>query len=227
MPKNRNTFLNLFARSPISPLQAHMNEVDSCVQLLPNFFSAVCSQNWDEVNRVREAINQFEENADQLKMDFRTKLPAHLLLPVPRLDLLQLIETQDKMANLTKDISGIVLGRKMVIPEQITSLFNDYLTITCKAAHSAKRAIDDLDVLLESGFKGKASALVDQMIQTLNEAEHLSDDQQILLRQAVFDIEAELSPIDAMFLYKILQWLGDISDKAQHIGTRLKMMVGS
>ena len=117
MPKNGNTFLNLFARSPISPLQAHMNEVDNCVQLLPEFFSAVYSKNWERVNQVRESINEYEEKADQLKMDFRAKLPVHLLLPVPRLDLLQLIETQDRMANLTKDISGIVLGRKMSIRE--------------------------------------------------------------------------------------------------------------
>ena len=65
------------------------------------------------------------------------------------------------------------------------------------------------------------------MIQTLNSAEHQSDDQQIILRQQVFDLESELSPVDVMFLYKILQWLGDISDKAQHIGSRLKMMVDS
>lgn len=227
MPKNGNTFLNLFARSPISPLQAHMNEVDNCVQLLPEFFSAVYSKNWERVNQVRESINEYEEKADQLKMDFRAKLPVHLLLPVPRLDLLQLIETQDRMANLTKDISGIVLGRKMSIPQSIEKSFNEFISTTCQAAHSARAAIDDLDVLLESGFKGKATSLVDQMIQTLNSAEHQSDDQQIILRQQVFDLESELSPVDVMFLYKILQWLGDISDKAQHIGSRLKMMVDS
>jgi uncharacterized protein len=217
--------LKLFARSPISPLQAHMQEVNACVQLLINFFNASQQNDWELATNIRYKINEIEEKADQLKMDFRAHLPASLLLPVPRLDLLQLVETQDKIANIAKDISGIILGRKMYIPEQLQTQFLTYLTTSCAASEQAKQAIDDLDVLLESGFKGKAVSLVDEMITKLNRIEKESDNQQIEVRQKLFSLESEMSPVDVMFIYKIIHWVGDLADTAQHVGSRLKMMV--
>ena len=44
-------------------------------------------------------------------------------MPVPREDLLELLLVQDKMANRAKDVSGIVFGRKMVIPPVIATEF--------------------------------------------------------------------------------------------------------
>ena len=220
-------FLNLFARSPISPLQAHMQEVNACVQLLIEFINATQANDWEQATAVRQQINATEEKADQLKMDFRSHLPANLLLPVPRLDLLQLVETQDKIANIAKDISGIMLGRKMNTPAKMHPFFLEYLTTSCEASEQAKLAIDGLDILLESGFKGKAATLVDNMIAKLNAIEKKSDDQQIQVRRELFAMEQELSPVDVMFIYKIIHWIGDLADTAQHMGSRLKMMVAT
>ncbi len=220
-----DAFLKLFSRSPIGPIQAHMQEANQCAQLLPSFIEAANQQDWTLATSLREDINTSEEKADQLKIDLRSHLPAKLLLPIPRMDLLQLISTQDKIANLTKDISGIMIGRKMVIPTQLASDFSAYVKNSCAASEQAKCAIDDLDVLLESGFKGKAADLIDSMISELNKLEKENDDLQIRVRQALFAIENELSPVDVVFLYKIITWVGDIADSAQNIGSKLKMMV--
>ena len=63
------------------------------------------------------------------------------------------------------------------------------------------------------------------MISELNKLEKENDDLQIRVRQALFAIESELSPVDVIFLYKIITWVGDIADSAQNIGSKLKMMV--
>ena len=51
-------------------------------------------------------------------------------MPVPREDLLELLLVQDKIANRTKDVSGIVLGRKMQIPLQLLHSFLNLLNAT-------------------------------------------------------------------------------------------------
>jgi hypothetical protein len=38
-------------------------------------------------------------------------------------------------------------------------------------------------------------------------------------------IESEMNPIDVMFLYKILEWVGGIADQAQRVGARLEVML--
>lgn len=48
---------------------------------------------------------------------------------------------------------------------------------------------------------------------------------QIELRQQLMVIEADMNPIDVMFLYKILEWVGGIADQAQRVGARLEVML--
>jgi predicted phosphate transport protein (TIGR00153 family) len=63
------------------------------------------------------------------------------------------------------------------------------------------------------------------MIQEIHEIEHDTDEIQVDVRQALFDIEPTLNPIDAIFLYKVIQWTGDIADNAQQVGNRLQLLL--
>ena len=38
-------------------------------------------------------------------------------------------------------------------------------------------------------------------------------------------MEKELSPVDVMFLYKIVEWVGDLADHAEGAGSRLEIML--
>jgi hypothetical protein len=63
------------------------------------------------------------------------------------------------------------------------------------------------------------------MINELNRIETDTDTIQVEVRNKVFAIERDLPPIDAMFLYRILDWTGDIGDRAQRVGSRLQLML--
>ena len=86
--------LNMFARSPMRPLQKHMEQAFQCAKLLNPFFDAVIAGNWDNATEVRERLTAIEQKADELKMDFRIHLPRGLFLPVHRSDLLALLSKQ-------------------------------------------------------------------------------------------------------------------------------------
>ena len=103
----------LFGKSPVFPLQQHMDVCDECAKLLLPFFKAVIGGDWEAVRTCRDAISGLEDDADQLKHKIRMNLPKSLFMPVPRGDILQLLLVQDKIANRTKDISGLVVGRKI------------------------------------------------------------------------------------------------------------------
>ena len=59
---------------------------------------------------------------------------------------------------------------------------------------------------------------------TLDIIDQLSTCHFVIFR-VVFAIERDLPPIDAMFLYRILDWTGDIGDRAQRVGSRLQLML--
>ena len=63
--------------------------------------------------------------------------------------------------------------------------------------------------------------------QALDEIESDTDALQVKIRRMLLDVEKELPPIDVMFLYKIIEWVGDIGDTAQRVGSRLQLMLAT
>ncbi|MDX1677544.1 TIGR00153 family protein [Arsukibacterium sp.] len=220
-----NTFLSVFAKSPIKPIEEHIQKVHEASELLLPFFAAVYQKDWPKAAEVRKDIVTLEKDADKMKREIRINLPRGLFLPVDRTDILELVAQQDKIANKTKDISGRVLGRELEIPAAIQTDFHAYIQRCIDATAMASEAINELDELLETGFRGREVDLVIKMVEKLDSIEHDTDEMQIKLRKAVRGAEAQLNPVDVMFLYRTIEWIGDLADIAQKVGSRLEIML--
>lgn len=221
----KNPVSELFGRSPIKPLQEHMSAVATCTMLLPEFLDACYNDDWPTAKSVYDKIKKLENEADAMKRSFRLNMPNSLFMPMPRTDLLELITIQDKVANVAQDIAGIMLGRKMCVPELIRIDFSAFLDSALKVAQQAKTAIDELDELLESGFKGKEIDIVTDLIHQLNDREHTADGNEREIREKLMSIENDIPPLEAMFLYNIIEKIGSLADCAQRVGSRLLLLL--
>ncbi len=220
-----NNIFNMFGPSPIRPIEQHMHKAYTCAKQLDPLLDAVLGQNWKEAAVHHQKILHLEKEADVLKKELRLHLPTGLFLPVARSDLLELLKKQDMLANKAKDIAGLLMGRRMIIPDPLTTHLHACLLRCLEAAKQACKAINELDELLETGFRGNEVKIVEDMIVTLDAIENDCDEQLAHLRHQLFEIEKQLNPIDAMFLYQLLQWIGDLSDCAQSIGGRLQILI--
>ena len=220
-----NSILGVFAKSAIKPLQEHIRKVHQCAEHLVPFFKAAYAGDWNKAANVRAELSQLEKAADKLKREVRINLPKGIFMPIDRTDLLGLITQQDKIANIAKDISGRIIGRKLAIPEQIQSEFMSYLQRCIEASAFAANAIDVLDELLETGFQGKELQIIDDLINDLDLIENNTDEMQITLRHSLHGIEQELNPVDVVFLYNVIDWVGDLADLAEGVGDRLELML--
>ena len=140
-----NSISNIFGVSPIKPIQNHMAEVINCVTKLEDFLNATFADDWVTAAEVFDQISADEQAADKLKKQFRMHMPKSLFMPVSRGDLLSIITQQDNIANLTKDICGIILGRQMAIPKALHADFIGFVassTVTCEKAHGAINELD-------------------------------------------------------------------------------------
>jgi len=221
----RNTILGVFAKSPIKPLEKHIQIVVKCSKQLIPFFEACTAQDWSEAAKIRRKLSKLEQDADTLKRQLRLELPGGLFMPVDRADLLELLTQQDKIANKAKDIAGRVLGRKLEIPVSLQAEFSTYLERCLDATEKAAEAINELDDLLETGFRGREVVLVEKMISQLDAIEDDTDGLQITLRKNLLAIEKDLNPVDVMFLYQIIDWVGDLADLAERVGARLEILL--
>jgi predicted phosphate transport protein (TIGR00153 family) len=220
-----NMLANIFGSSPVDPLEKHIGIAYDCAKQLRGFFAAVVADDWDEAIRVRDEIEALEHKADDLKKKIRLQLPKSLFMPVPREDLLELLLVQDKIANRTKDVSGLVLGRRMKLPAEISDEFLDFVNRNIDAAKQARKSVRELDELFTAGFRGAEVALVEALIEELDRIETDTDNQQAKLRASLFAIEKSLDPVDAMFMYKVIELTGEIADMAERVGRRLELLL--
>lgn len=220
-----NMLANIFGTSPVRPLEKHMELVYRCAKKLRPFVNAVIKRDLKRMAEVRRQIEALEHEADNVKKEIRLHMPKSLFMPVPREDLLELLLVQDKIANRTKDVSGVIIGRKMKIPKQIAPQFLEFVDRNIDAAKQARKSVRELDELFTAGFKGAEVSLVADMIEELDRIETHTDEQQTVLRSAVFEIEKTLDPIDAIFLYEVIQLTGEIADMAERVGRRLELLL--
>jgi predicted phosphate transport protein (TIGR00153 family) len=221
----KSYFSGIFGSSPIKPLQRHMEKVLDCTRELVPLFQAVSRSDYNTVAQVQERISQLEDEADAIKKDLRLHLPSTLFLPVDRRDLLELLRVQDKVANKAKDIAGLILGRQMAIPASMADPFEAYVGRCVDAVAQALRAVEEMDELVETGFRGTEADLVHGILNELDAVEKDTDRMQVSLRATLRGQESELPPVDVMFLYKIIEWTGDLADLAQRVGSRLQLML--
>jgi len=219
-----SVLLDLFGKSPIKPLQEHMDKVCHCAELLEQFLKASALNEWEEAARLQAQIVEAENEADEIKNSIRANLPKSVWMPFARSDIIELLTIQDRLANKAKDIAGLMLGRRIVFPEPLSAPVQGMYQLSMDAASKAKDAIGELDELLESGFSGKEIKLVQTLLDHLNEIENASDAAQIEVRATLMGLEAELPPVNVVFLYRIIDLIGDIADVSQRIGNRLLLL---
>jgi uncharacterized protein len=85
--------------------------------------------------------------------------------------------------------------------------------------------IDELDELIGSGFGGREIDRINKCITKLEKTENKNDKRQVILRAKLHAIEADIPPIDAMFIYKTIEAIGNLADRAQSAGEQIQVII--
>jgi len=126
---------------------------------------------------------------------------------------------------MSKDIAGTILGRKMLLPDVIQEDYIRFVQRCVDACKQARKAINEFDELVETGFSGQEIKIVSDMITKLDDIESDTDNLQSAIRYELFAIEKDLPAVDVMFLYRIIEKTGDVADLSQRVGSRLQLML--
>ncbi len=216
---------NIFGASPVQPLEQHIDIACRCAKKLRTLFPAVIDEDWEAATAVRDKIDELEEQADDLKKQIRLNLPRSLFMPVPREDLLELLLVQDDIANRTRDVARIVTGRRMQIPKALADDFLEFVNRNVDAAKKARKSVRELDELFTAGFRGAEVDLVSGLIEELDAIETETSERHMALTAALYEIEGTLNPVDAVFLYEIIDLIWKIAESADRVGRRLELLL--
>ncbi len=218
-------FASLFGRSPFKPMQQHMALVAECAGQVPPLFDALCAGDQAKVEQIKDEIFMIEDQADQIKNELRAHLPKSLMMPVDRRDLLELLDMQDSIADTAQDIAGLLVERRMEVPGPLVDPLKALARRSMDACDQAAKIIGELDELFSSGFRGRESDAVSEMVDELNKIESETDQMGLDLARLLFEHEDQMKPVSVMFWYQLIQWIGDLADYAEKVGNRLRLLL--
>jgi predicted phosphate transport protein (TIGR00153 family) len=202
-----------------------MRVVVECAREVQPLIEALAAGDQEQVIQLKDRIFEREAEADRIKHELRAHLPKSLFMPVDRRDLLEVLLLQDTIANVAQDIAGLLIERKMSIPDFLRDPLIELTARCVDTVEHAAKVIEELDELLAIGFRGREVDSVDQMLKELNLIEDETDELGIALARALFDHEDELKPVSVMMWYQIIEWVGDLADYAEKVGDHLRLLI--
>ena len=221
----KNYMSGLFGRSPITPLQEHMYRVYMGIKHLSPLIEGMIAGDRDQILQAQKEIVDGEHDADVMKRELRTHLPKGLFMPVDRRDVLDVLLRQDIIANQAKDVASLIVGRNMTLPSEMNAPFQEFTNRCIDTVKQALQTINELDELVETGFRGLEVEHVESMLVELGSIESETDTMQEGLRQTLFKLESEMNPVDVIFTYRLIDWVGAVADNAERVGSRLSLML--
>jgi len=217
---------NLFARSPIRPMQQHIKAAVTCVREVLPLFEDMAAGNTDRLPEHRERINHLEHEADRIKNEIRSHLPKRLFMAIERRDMLEILDFQDSIADVAQDVAALAVQREMIIPEPLAEPMLALARRVITACEHAERIIDTLDELVETGFGGRESARVEEMVNELNRIESDTDQLAEHAARQLFAMENELG-VATVFWYEIINLVARAADFAERVGNRIRLLIAT
>ena len=110
---------SMFAKSPFKALMDHMDKVGESVNPLKDFFYALQQEDFSRLEKIYQQVITAESDADRIKNEVRNHLPLNIFMPINRRDLLEMLDMQDNIADVSQDIVSLLNKRRMKLPEEL------------------------------------------------------------------------------------------------------------
>lgn len=217
--------LDLLEQPPIELLLKHMKDVQDCVKQLRPFVQAIGKDDWAKAEQIFQNVVESEHQADTKKAGFRKLLRKDLILQISKSELLKVVIEQDKIANLTRDVCGLLLWRKQAFPENVRSDLELYVDAIIDTCNYAMASLEIMAATVDAVFSKDSRQLLDEQLGLLEQAESVTDDLQCKIRSSLLECEKQFTAVQMICYYDIINQMGTIADQAESYGHLLFVCV--
>jgi predicted phosphate transport protein (TIGR00153 family) len=218
----------LLGRSPITPIQQHMQAAEEAVQLLCQLLAASSDEDWIRVAEIQSVIEGTIADARALKRDIRQHLPRGLMLAMPRPDLLELLEIQERILDMVRKAALPIALRGTAFPKPARAALEGLCNQLPAAAGQALGAIRELDEMIEQGFgKHERKAMAKLLSGIDRQVQRCDASHKRLFRQLRKCEEDAENPLDLVFCYRIVEDLDRLAQACGEVGEQLDLLLAT
>lgn len=218
---------SVFAKSPFKPLRNHMDKVVESVTPLEDFFNFLFVEDFLKLEKIKDQIIEAEDAADSIKNEVRNHLPQNIFMPINRRDLLEILDMQDSIADVSQDIAVLLDQRKMKLNKELHEDVIGFVKKSQTVCYLTRDLIHEFGYLIDSGFGLNETKKMFKMIDNISFLETEADRLEDALVERLYGIEKDMYPVDVMFWYKVFELVGDVADYSKKTSNRLRLTIAS
>lgn len=219
------TIARLFGKSPFATLLTHMTKVANCMEKLSKLLEILPKMEVEKIERLAAEISNLEHEADITKNDIRNHLPKSIFLPIDRGHFLEILSTQDSIADLAEEIGELLIMRPLDLCKQVKIDFQALYKKNVDVFWDAKQVITEIDELLESSFGGIEAEKVKGMVEQIAYKEHQASLLKQKLLKQLFSEGDELSSALFFLHLKLIEEISSISNLSEKLANRIRMVL--
>jgi predicted phosphate transport protein (TIGR00153 family) len=210
--------------SPLKLMKEHADLAKKSVDFLPDVLGKYFYE--QDISAIAKEVDQIEHDADQIKVEIRKVYGGLRYSFFNKMDMLFVLHKEDDIIDKADDVIKLLMMNQVknldhLIIKNIIELTHTVVDSVSTMAES----VANLTLVAESSFaqkeidKGKADIL------RVERKESKSDDQSIFIGRKLYLLKEEMNAVDILFLGKVVRSLSKISDRAESVAERIRMLL--
>lgn len=195
----------------------HTSRVRDCVSEAQSAMDEYMAGNLEGAEEHTRRCKEFEEQADELKVEIRVVLNSGAFLPQIRADVHGLVDTVDRIADSAVRAASFLMNQKPDVPEEFQADFLEIFVICSTCFFELRKA-------LKHYFKpkGKIESLHEH-VERVGSLETEVDRKQATLERKIFASDLDLA--HKLQMSQFIELSVDVSDRAEFVSDILESAV--
>jgi predicted phosphate transport protein (TIGR00153 family) len=221
----RSALIDALPESPFKILMAHFDRVCKSVHKLNDMIEHYMEGKFTEAATISVEVSRLEHEADIIKRHLRASIPRLILMPVSKQDILDILASNERIADSAQDVAQILDMRETKIPEELTPEIKRFVSHVMDAVDALRDMMEHIEGVLESTFAKIDSEEIIEFGHQVHEHEYKADSVGKALSKAIYSQEDKMSPLAIFHLMRFTDVLDKVADSAENAALKIVLVV--
>ncbi|OQY09507.1 MAG: hypothetical protein B6I29_03315 [Marinitoga sp. 4572_148] len=209
--------------NPIGELIKHARIVEEASDYLPDLFEKYL--NGEPIDDIVKKIDKLEDDADDIKRNFRQYLKKGHLYRFERSELLDFLDLQDKIIDLIEDVAKKMTFNRITFDESHKKMIYSVVGEIEKMLDHFKKTVKYIEVILESNFSKNTVSIEEKDIHEMKWFEKDIDNKLFEFGKWLYSQKNNMHPIDFIYIRELVLLLSRIADVTQNVCDRIHILI--
>ena len=223
--RSRTSIVDTLPQSPFKILMAHFDRSCRSVHKLNEMIELYLKGDFTEAASLSVEVSRLEHEADEIKRHLRATVPRMILMPISRQDILDILASNERIADSAQDVAQILDMRETVFPKAIHPMLKRFIRHVMDSVEALRDMMKHLEKVLARTFARIETQEVIALGHHVHEHEYKADSTNKQLSKAIYALEGKENPLAIFHMMRFTDVLDSVADNAENAALKIVLVV--